>query len=224
MNKYRNMTKTLCVSSMIHIFFKYKQNNATEYDRTKLRRYQTYLNNYSYSFCENKIECDNESNIKDDRTNLGQRDYLNELTDDWEYPEASCNDNESTYDSCKLNGTNQIEKEDTLDEEMKKFIEDILKKHKIVIFMKGTALSPYCKYSKRMIHILKLNRAKEIHTVNIMGNEELKKSMKVYSQWSTFPQLYINKKFIGGIDKVQDLHNTNELKELLGVFGEKEKK
>ncbi|SBS79886.1 glutaredoxin-like protein [Plasmodium ovale curtisi] len=102
-----------------------------------------------------------------------------------------------------------------LTEEIVYLIENILKKHKLVLFMKGTALNPFCKYSRQAIHILKLNKVKEIYTVNILDNEQLRNSLKIYSDWPTFPQLYVQGKFIGGIDKVQELHDNNKLKELL---------
>ncbi|VWU49441.1 glutaredoxin-like protein [Hepatocystis sp. ex Piliocolobus tephrosceles] len=102
-----------------------------------------------------------------------------------------------------------------LNEDMIKLIESILKKQKLVLFMKGTALNPFCKYSKQAIYILKLNNVKIIHTVNILENEDLKKALKIYSNWPTFPQLYVNGKFIGGIDKIQELHDNNELKNIL---------
>ncbi|ANQ05842.1 Uncharacterized protein PCOAH_00000870 [Plasmodium coatneyi] len=102
-----------------------------------------------------------------------------------------------------------------LTEEVINFIESIIKKHKIVLFMKGTALNPFCKYSKQAIHILKLNKVKEIRTVNILDDEQLRRSLKIYSEWPTFPQLYVNGKFVGGIDKVQELHDGKKLKGIL---------
>ncbi|EUD66649.1 hypothetical protein C922_02970 [Plasmodium inui San Antonio 1] len=102
-----------------------------------------------------------------------------------------------------------------LTEEVINFIESIIKKHKIVLFMKGTALNPFCKYSKQAIHILKLNKVKEIRTVNILDDHQLRRSLKIYSEWPTFPQLYVNGKFVGGIDKMQELHDGKKLKGLL---------
>ncbi|CAD2109642.1 hypothetical protein YYG_02378 [Plasmodium vinckei petteri] len=97
-------------------------------------------------------------------------------------------------------------------------IENILKKHKLVLFMKGTALNPFCKYSKLAINILKLNKAKEIYTVNILNDDMLKQSLKIYSKWPTFPQLYINGKFVGGIDKIQELHDNKQLQQMLQII------
>lgn len=102
-----------------------------------------------------------------------------------------------------------------LNDEMIKTIKNILDKHSVVLFMKGTALNPFCKYSKEAIHILKLNKVKEIHTVNILNDQELKKCLKIYSKWLTFPQLYVNGKFIGGIDELKKLHTNKQLDQIL---------
>ncbi|GAB64430.1 glutaredoxin domain containing protein, partial [Plasmodium cynomolgi strain B] len=109
----------------------------------------------------------------------------------------------------------ESETQEELTEEVINFIESIIKKHKIVLFMKGTALNPFCKYSKQAIHILKLNKVKEIRTVNILDDEQLRRSLKIYSEWPTFPQLYVNGKFVGGIDKLQELHDGKKLKGVL---------
>lgn len=105
----------------------------------------------------------------------------------------------------------RVEENIKLSEDIINIIENILKKYNVVLFMKGTALNPYCKYSKQAIHILKLNKVKQIHTVNILDNQELRNALKIYSNWPTFPQLYVNQKFIGGIDKLQELHDQNKI-------------
>lgn len=127
------------------------------------------------------------------------------------------NKNENGWECSLENEETEKEEitEDDLSKEMKKKIEDILNKYTVVLFMKGTALNPFCKYSKEAIHILKLNRVKEIHTVNVLSDMELKKCLKFYSKWSTFPQLYVYGKFIGGIDKIKELHEKKQLKQIL---------
>ncbi|SOV12833.1 Cg6 protein [Plasmodium gaboni] len=124
------------------------------------------------------------------------------------------------YDSDKCINDQYIESERVeenikLSEDIINIIENILNKYNVVLFMKGTALNPYCKYSKQAIHILKLNKVKEIHTVNILDNQQLRNALKIYSNWPTFPQLYVNQKFVGGIDKLQELHDQNKFKDII---------
>ncbi|CRG98059.1 Cg6 protein, putative [Plasmodium gallinaceum] len=199
--------------------------------------YKNVLNNEN-SLTNEKGENEKNSNYEDNFVS-NEKDYFNtinksnklfnETKSNEKNEEKTMNNNKNddkinnyeSYDTEKNNkeeggDINTMNKsEDELNEDMINLIENILKKHNIVLFMKGTALNPFCKYSKQAIHILKLNKVKEIHTVNILDNEKLRNSLKIYSKWPTFPQLYINSKFIGGIDKVQELHDSNKLKELI---------
>ncbi|KJP89348.1 Grx4 family monothiol glutaredoxin [Plasmodium fragile] len=129
---------------------------------------------------------------------------------DEEYVQMRSDEGEPCSDTSSESDTQEELTEDVIN-----FIESIIKKHKIVLFMKGTALNPFCKYSKQAIHILKLNKVKEIRTVNILDDEKLRRSLKIYSEWPTFPQLYVNGKFVGGIDKLQELHDGKKLKGVL---------
>lgn len=93
-------------------------------------------------------------------------------------------------------------------------IQDLIQNHKIIIFMKGNKLIPMCHFSNTVIQILdKFNI--DYHTINILDNEEIKKQVKIYSQWPTFPQVYIDGKLIGGADIVTDLYKTSKLHEIL---------
>jgi monothiol glutaredoxin len=35
--------------------------------------------------------------------------------------------------------------------------------------------------------------------------------MKIYSEWATFPQLYVNKEFVGGCDIIMEMHQNGEM-------------
>lgn len=154
---------------------------------------------------EKTDQCSNEEHTK-----MGsEKEYVQMSSEEVHTPMRSLED-EPCSDT-----PGESETEAELTEDVINFIESIIKKHKIVLFMKGTALNPFCKYSKQAIHILKLNKVKEIRTVNILDDEQLRKSLKIYSEWPTFPQLYVNGKFVGGIDKLQELHDGKKLKGIL---------
>ncbi|CRG98423.1 Cg6 protein, putative [Plasmodium relictum] len=169
---------------------------------------------YNCNTINKSTECFNETDLNEkneEKTKNNKKNY-DQMNNSEMYNEERNNDEEGK------NVKNMDESQDELDEDMINLIQDILKKYNIVLFMKGTALNPFCKYSKQAIHILKLNKVKEIHTVNILDNEKLRNALKIYSEWPTFPQLYVNSKFIGGIDKLQELHDNNKLKELIENF------
>ena len=81
------------------------------------------------------------------------------------------------------------------------FIKKAIKEYPIVIFMKGEKEQPQCKFSRRIVNIFN-SLDVEYRTVNILVNEDLRAKIKVFSNWPTIPQVYINGKFIGGLDIV----------------------
>nr|YP_010904017.1 putative monothiol glutaredoxin ycf64 like [Caulacanthus ustulatus]WCH57268.1 putative monothiol glutaredoxin ycf64 like [Caulacanthus ustulatus] len=93
-------------------------------------------------------------------------------------------------------------------------IENLIYNHKIIAFVKGSKSKPMCGFSNTVIQILnKFNI--DYHTVDILTNNKIRNGIKEYSQWPTIPQVYINKKFIGGADILLDLYNTYKLHEIL---------
>ena len=94
-------------------------------------------------------------------------------------------------------------------------IDQLVKGHKVVLFMKGTAQFPMCGFSGRAIQILKANGVSNLATVNVLEDESIRQGIKEYANWPTIPQLYINGEFIGGSDIMMEMHEAGELKTLL---------
>ena len=91
-----------------------------------------------------------------------------------------------------------------MNETIKKRISDLIEKNEVCLFMKGTPDVPQCGFSLAVANVLKhLN-------VNFEG-------IKEFSDWPTIPQLYINKKFIGGCDIVKEMFEKGDLQKILNV-------
>jgi len=97
----------------------------------------------------------------------------------------------------------------------KEFIHKTVTEHPIVLFMKGTAQFPQCGFSGRAIQILKQCGVKNLVTVNVLEDEEVRQGVKEYANWPTIPQLYVKGEFIGGSDIMMEMFESGELKELL---------
>ena len=95
-------------------------------------------------------------------------------------------------------------------------IDQLVKSHKVVLFMKGTAQFPMCGFSGRAIQILKANGVSDLTTVNVLDDEGVRQGIKAYANWPTIPQLYVNGEFVGGSDIMVEMHEAGELKSLLG--------
>lgn len=81
----------------------------------------------------------------------------------------------------------------------------------IVLFMKGTPQFPMCGFSSRTVQALKAAGASELHTVNVLEEPEIRANLPRFSNWPTFPQLFLHGELIGGCDIVLELYESGEL-------------
>ncbi len=87
--------------------------------------------------------------------------------------------------------------------------------HPIVLFMKGTPQFPMCGFSSKASQALKQAGAVGYHTVNVLEDPEIRANLPRYSDWPTFPQLFINGELIGGCDITVELFESGELAKLV---------
>ena len=99
--------------------------------------------------------------------------------------------------------------------EVQQRIDDIVKGHRVVLFMKGTAQFPMCGFSGRAVQILKACGVSDLATVNVLEDEDIRQGVKEYANWPTIPQLYIDGEFVGGSDIMMEMYQSGELKQLL---------
>jgi len=101
-----------------------------------------------------------------------------------------------------------------MDAQLQKRIEDQIKGSKIMLYMKGTPDMPQCGFSAKTAAILK-SYGVAFNTFNIFDDEDIRQGLKEYSEWPTFPQLYVNGELVGGCDIVTELHENGELAAIL---------
>lgn len=96
------------------------------------------------------------------------------------------------------------------DEILKKLINQA----QVMLFMKGNAENPQCGFSRQAIALLKELKA-EFGTFDIFTDEKVRQDLKTYSNWPTYPQLYINGELIGGLDIMKEMAASGDLAEML---------
>lgn len=106
-----------------------------------------------------------------------------------------------------------------MDPQFKERIDKLLSDHKIVLFMKGYKTQPMCGFSARVVSMLSELEV-DYHSENIFDDPEMRSGMKDYSNWPTFPQLYIDGEFVGGCDIVTGMFQDGSLHTMLGVIRE----
>ena len=98
--------------------------------------------------------------------------------------------------------------------EVKAKIENLLNQNQVVLFMKGTQNFPMCGFSARAINILQ-DLGVKFQDVNVLDDEEIRNGIKEYGNWPTIPQLYVNKKLVGGSDIMMEMYQSGELQDYL---------
>jgi len=84
----------------------------------------------------------------------------------------------------------------------------------IVIFMKGTPDFPQCGFSMRTVEAIKACNV-EFSYVDILAEPEVRESLPEFSDWPTFPQVFVKGEFVGGCDITLEMFQKGELQELL---------
>jgi monothiol glutaredoxin len=93
-------------------------------------------------------------------------------------------------------------------------IKEQLASDRVMLYMKGTPDFPQCGFSARAVAILNACGASFTH-VNILQDPELREALKRYSNWPTYPQLYVEGELIGGVDIAEEMYRSGELQQLL---------
>jgi len=104
----------------------------------------------------------------------------------------------------------------TLSDSTREKIEGLINQSRVVLFMKGTPQAPMCGFSSKTVGLLD-SIIDDYASVNVLDDQEVREGVKVFSNWPTIPQLYIDGELIGGCDIVTAMFNSNELHDMLGV-------
>jgi monothiol glutaredoxin len=107
---------------------------------------------------------------------------------------------------------------DTLDAEVRDFLDKTVSENPVVLFMKGVPDKPGCGFSATVVQILD-HLGVDFGAVNVLQSDALRQGIKAYSDWPTIPQLYVKGEFIGGCDIVREMYQSGELKTLLADQG-----
>jgi len=98
------------------------------------------------------------------------------------------------------------------DEDLKR----LTSSHDTMLFMKGDPNNPRCGFSRTTVQLLNELNA-EYNTFDILTNEAVRQRLKEYSQWPTYPQLYVKGELVGGLDILKELHAQGELEKMLTI-------
>ncbi|XP_050213523.1 monothiol glutaredoxin-S17 [Mercurialis annua] len=93
-------------------------------------------------------------------------------------------------------------------------LESLINSSAVMLFMKGKPDEPKCGFSRKVVDILREENV-NFESFDILSDDEVRQGLKVHSNWSSYPQLYIKGELIGGSDIVLEMQKSGELKRVL---------
>ena len=103
------------------------------------------------------------------------------------------------------------------DPELKSKVQELIAANPVLLFMKGTPDAPRCGFSMRVVQVLDAVDV-EYGAIDVLpALQPLREVTTEISDWQTFPQLYVNGELLGGADIVEEMYESGELAEALGV-------
>ena len=97
-------------------------------------------------------------------------------------------------------------------------LKSLINSSPVMLFMKGKPDEPRCGFSRKVVEILQQEKV-DFMSFDILSDDEVRQGLKVYSNWSSFPQLYIKGELIGGSDIVLEMQKSGELQRVLAEKG-----
>jgi monothiol glutaredoxin len=94
-------------------------------------------------------------------------------------------------------------------------IRDQVAGHPVVLYMKGSPQMPMCGFSATATKILSECGARDVYTVDVLQDPEIREGIKQFANWPTIPQLYVNGEFVGGCDIMREMYQSGELQKLI---------
>jgi monothiol glutaredoxin len=93
-------------------------------------------------------------------------------------------------------------------------IQNDVRAHPVVLYMKGSPVFPQCGFSAQVVQVLSTLGVK-FQSYDVLQDDELRQGIKEFSNWPTIPQLYVQGEFVGGCDIVREMYLSGELVQFL---------
>jgi len=86
----------------------------------------------------------------------------------------------------------------------------------MMVMIKGTVDAPKCKFSRELVDLLKEEQI-QFGAFNILTDEDVRQGLKSFSDWPTYPQIYVKGELVGGLDILKEMRAGGDLKKELGL-------
>lgn len=101
-------------------------------------------------------------------------------------------------------------------ERLNEYLKRLVNRASVMVFMKGEPKAPRCGFSRQLVEILGKHDI-SYETFDILQDEDVRQGLKEFSDWPTYPQIYVKGEFVGGLDILKQMEETGELEATLKV-------
>jgi Grx4 family monothiol glutaredoxin len=108
-----------------------------------------------------------------------------------------------------------LKKSNNDETDTKKYLEGLIHQASLMLFIKGTPEAPRCGFTKELLGLLAKSNITNFKTFDILQDENVRQKLKEYSSWQTYPQVYVNGQFVGGLDILKQMQEEGTLIENL---------
>ena len=105
------------------------------------------------------------------------------------------------------------------EEDLNKRLEKLVKAAPVMLFMKGTPSAPQCGFSRQLVGILRDHNVR-YGFFNILADEDVRSGLKEFADWPTFPMLWVDGEFVGGLDVIKDMVETGQFEEVVSAVAD----
>lgn len=183
--------------------------------RDELRRtakWDTYPMVFAHGKLIGGIDKIRELNDSDTLEKILEGESVKDIGNEKKEKEEKTKPNVSKINGATINHANNS----ALSEELRQRLDSLVKQKEVMLFMKGSPDTPRCGFSRRIVKLLN-DESVQYEFFDILSDEEVRQGLKKFSNWPTFPQVYVKGELIGGLDILQDLAQNGELVQQLGI-------
>ena len=101
-----------------------------------------------------------------------------------------------------------------MSDEIQTRIQNMVDEHRVILFMKGNPDLPQCGFSSVVANILK-DSGVPFAAFDVLSDPSIREGIKVFGQWPTIPQLYVDAELVGGCDIIRSLYENGEIQGVL---------
>ncbi len=98
-------------------------------------------------------------------------------------------------------------------------IKEQVENNSILLYMKGSPDAPQCGFSSQVSQIL-MACGERFAYIDILANPDIRANLPQYSEWPTFPQLFVDGELVGGCDIITEMYESGELLPIIKAAGE----